>query len=461
MTASSAPSADLAAMPLPPGPPLPATLQTLLWIMRPLGFMEACRERYGDVFSVRFAGLGLGRTIVFVADPEGIRAVFAASPDDLRAGDANAPLQAILGENSLLMLDGREHLRQRKLIVPPFHGERMRRYEELMRDVTHEQIRTWPRQQALAILPAMQRITLEVILRAVLGFDEGAERDRMRTLLQRMLRLGSGSAQLASMAFLPIELGGATTWGRFVRAKRDVDAALIAQAARRRAAGTAGHDDVLSLLLDARDDDGRPLTDDELRDELITLLVAGHETTATALAWALDLVLHHPDVHARVVLAAEEGDTRYLDAVTKETLRIRPVVPIVVRRLHKPFTVLQHELPEGTVVAPCIYLTQRRPDVYPDPQRFRPERFLEGAPDTYAWLPFGGGVRRCVGASFASFEMRVVLQTMFESLHLRAGAPDFDGTTRRAVTLVPRHGVRVVIDGQRSRPTELSAAVPA
>jgi len=448
-------------MPLPPGPPIPATLQTLLWIMRPLGFMEACHERYGDVFSVRFAGLGLGRTIVFIADPEGIRAVFAGNPDDLRAGDANAPLQAILGENSLLMLDGREHLRQRKLIVPPFHGERMRRYEELMRDVTREQMRTWPRGEQIAILPAMQRITLEVILRAVLGFDDGAERDRMRSLLQRMLRLGSGSAQLASMAFLPVEMGGVTTWGRFVRAKRDVDEALVAQAARRRAGGTAGHDDVLSLLLDARDDDGKPLSDDELRDELITLLVAGHETTATALAWALDLVLHHPDALERLAAAADGGDTRYIDAVVKETLRIRPVVPIVVRRLYKPFTVMGHELPVGTVVAPCIYLTQRRSDVYPEPRRFRPGRFLEGAPDTYAWLPFGGGVRRCVGASFAAFEMRVVLQTMFEALQLRACAQDFDDTSRRAVTLVPRHGVRVVIDGPRTRPATLPEAVPA
>jgi cytochrome P450 len=179
------------------------------------------------------------------------------------------------------------------------------------------------------------------------------------------------------------------------------------------------------------------------------------------MAWPLYLVLHHPSVRDRAVQAAEEGDTRYVDAVVKETLRIRPVVPIVVRRLYKPFTVLQHELPAGTVVAPCIYLTQRRPDVYPEPQRFRPERFLEGAPDTYAWLPFGGGVRRCIGASFASFEMRVVLQTLFESLQLHAAAPDFETTTRRAVTLVPRHGVRVIIDGERARRAKQREAVPA
>jgi cytochrome P450 len=448
-------------MPPPEGPPLPATLQTLLWIMRPLGFMDACRERYGDVFSVRFAGLALGRTLVFVADPEGVRTVFGGDPEELRAGEGNAPLQALLGRHSLLVLDGREHLRQRKMIAPPFHGERMRRYETVMREITEEQMRAWPRHQPTAMLPAMQRITLEVILRAVLGFDAPRERDRMRALLQRMLRLGSGSMQLAAMAFVPVELGGVTPWGRFVRAKREVDSALMAQVARRRDEGTAGHDDVLSLLLDARDDQGRALSDDELRDELITLLVAGHETTATALSWALDLVLHHPDVAERLSDASLDGDTRYVDAVIKETLRIRPVVPIVVRRLQRPFRVLGRDLPAGTVVAPCIYLTQRRPDDYPEPERFRPERFLDGSPDTYAWLPFGGGVRRCVGASFASFEMRIVLQTIFGALRLRAASSGFDVTTRRAVTLVPRHGVRVVVEGEQGRRQGAAEAVPA
>ena len=447
-------------MALPPGPPLPATAQTLLWITRPLGFMDACRERFGDVFTVRFAGLGLGRSIVFVADPDGVRTVFGGNPETLRAGVANAPLQAILGEHSLLVLDGREHLRQRKLMLPPFHGERMRSYEQIMRDITATEMSTRRRDRAMTALPAMQRITLEVILRAVLGFDDAADRDRMRGLLQAMLRLGSGTLPLATMAFFPHELGGITPWGRFVRAKRAVDDALLAQIDRRRTEGTAGHDDILSLLLDARDEDGRPLSDDELRDELITLLVAGHETTATALAWSLDLVLHHPQVAERLEHAATDGDDRYIDAVVKETLRIRPVVPIVVRMLTEPLTVLGHELPAGAVVAPCIYLTQRREDVYPAPNAFRPERFLEGAPEPYAWLPFGGGVRRCLGASFATFEMRVVLRTLFSTTSLRAGAPHFDSTTRRAVTLVPRRGVAIV-PGERVPSTPEAEPIPA
>ena len=447
-------------MPLPPGPPLPATAQTLLWITRPLGFMDACRERFGDVFTVRFAGLGLGRSIVFVADPEGVRTVFGGDPETHRAGVANAPLEALLGEHSLLVLDGREHLRQRKLMLPPFHGARMRNYEAIMREITLDEIATWRRQRTMAALPAMQRITLEVILRAVFGFDDTAERDRMRSLLQAMLRLGSGALPLASMAFFPRELGGLTPWGRFVRARREVHRALMAQVHRRRREGTEGRDDVLSLLLESRDEQGQPLTDSELRDELITLLVAGHETTATALAWALDLVLHHPSVLERIGQAAADGDDRYLDAVVKETLRIRPVVPIVVRMLTAPVTVLGRELPAGAVVAPCIYLTQRREDVYPMANTFRPDRFLDGAPEPYAWLPFGGGVRRCLGASFATFEMRVVLRTLFSTVALQAASPQLDGTTRRAVTLVPRRGVAVV-PGERVAPRPAAEPIPA
>jgi len=271
--------------------------------------------------------------------------------------------------------------------------------------------------------------------------------------------LGSGALPLATMAFFPHELGGVTPWGRFVRAKRAVDELLLAQVRRRRAQGTTGHDDVLSLLLDARDEDGNALSDAELRDELITLLVAGHETTATALAWALDLVLHHPEIQARVADAACANEERYIDAVIKETLRIRPVVPIVVRMLTESFALLGRTLPAGTVVAPSIYLTQRRADVYPEPRRFRPERFLEGAPEPFAWLPFGGGVRRCLGASFATFEMRVVLRTLFSTLRLRASSDSFDTTTRRAVTLVPRHGVRIAVED--AVPQRRREAVPA
>ncbi len=440
-------------MALPAGPPLPAALQTLLWITRPLGLMETCAERYGDIFTLRFTGLGVSQRIVFVADPAGVRQVFAGDPDALRAGSANVALGALLGEHSLLLLDGPEHLRQRKLMLPPFHGERMRAYEAVMRDMTLERMSTWPRPQVFPLLPEMQRITLEVILRAVFGFDDDdARRNEMRTLLQRMLALGSGSAQLAALAFARHEAGGMSPWGRFVRAQRAVRAALQAQIEHRRAGGLEGHDDVLSLLIGARDEAGRPLSDEELRDELVTLLVAGHETTATALAWSFDLLLHHPATLQDAVRAVDAGDARYIDAVAKEALRIRPVVPIVARHLRAPFTVMGHELPAGCVVAPCIYLTQRHAAVYPEPERFRPERFLEGAPDPYAWLPFGGGVRRCLGASFAQIEIRTVLATVLSALRLQSAAPAVAGTTRRAVTLVPRGGVPVRVAATRAAP---------
>ena len=432
-------------MPLPAGPKLPGTAQTLLWVTRPLSFMNECRRRYGDVFTVRFTGLGPARDLVFLADPRAVRAVFAGDPATLHAGSGNAPLEPLLGEHSVLMLDGAEHMRQRKLLLPPLHGERMQAYEAVMRDVALAHLERWPAHEEFAVLPEMQSITLQVILRTVFGFDDDASGQRMRDVLRTMLGFGSSRVQLLAFAFARFELGGHGPWGAFLKARREVDAALFEQIRTRRGdLDTTSREDVLSLLLRARDEEGRAMSDSELRDELLTLLVAGHETTATALAWTLDLLLHHPTLLGRLVRDVEAGETALLDATIKESLRIRPVVPIVVRQLQEPFTVLDHELPKGAIVAPCIYLTQRRADVYPHPTRFRPDRFLEGAPDPYAWLPFGGGVRRCLGASFATFEMRTVLRTILSSVELRAASPALERVTRRAVTLVPKRGTRVV-----------------
>jgi cytochrome P450 family 135 len=438
-------------MPLPAGPALPAAVQTLYWIVRPLQFMTACRRKYGDVFTVRLTGLGPTRELVFLADPQGVREVFGGDPATLLAGGANAPLEPLLGRYSVLLLDGAEHLRQRKLMLPPLHGERMRAYESVMRDVTLERMATWPRGEAFALLPEMQRITLDVILRTVFGLDEGAQMTRMRSLLQRMLRFGSGRTRMLAFAFARVELKGRGPWGEFMAARREVDDALFEQIRLRRGGDASQRSDVLSLLLEARDESGEPMSDEELRDELLTLLVAGHETTATALAWTFDLLLHRPATLRRLLASLDGGDTRLLDAAIKESLRLRPVLPIVARQLQSPFRVLGQELPAGTVVAPCIYLTQRREDVYPEPLRFKPERFLDGAPDPYAWLPFGGGIRRCLGASFATFEMRVVLRTVLSGLELRAASPALERVSRRAITLVPRTGTRVACAGERAR----------
>ncbi len=428
---------------------MPSALQTLLWVTRPLAFMRACQRRYGDAFTVRFTGLGPTRELVFLADPGAVRAVFSGDPATLHAGSGNAPLEPLLGRHSVLMLDGPEHMRQRKLMLPPLHGERMKTYEPAMREITLERLSEWPSSKAFALLPEMQHITLEVILRTVFGVDDTVRRDRMRAPLQQMLRLGSGRIRLLAVAFARLELDGHGPWGEFMAARRKVDDALFEEIRRRRSTDLRSRSDVLSMLLQARDENGQTMSDEELRDELLTLLVAGHETTATALAWAFDLLLHHPPLLRRLIAEIETGGTQLLDATIKETLRIRPVVPIVVRQLQQPFRVLDFELPAGVIVAPCIYLTHRRASVYPQPARFMPQRFVDGAPDPYAWLPFGGGVRRCLGASFATFEMRTVLRTILTSVDLRAAAPALERVTRRAVTLVPQHGTRVVCEGAR------------
>jgi cytochrome P450 len=375
------------------------------WIVRPIPFLERCARKYGDFFTVRFP---VG-TVVFVSNPEVIKQIFQGDPDVLHAGEANAaPLEPLMGKNSVLLLDGPEHMRQRKLMLPSFHGERMQRYGDLMREIAEDEIRGWPVGRPFPLRPRSQAITLEIIMRTVFGIEDVERLAHLRDRLGRMLDIGTHPTALASIVLLPIRRTiGRRVWGRFQRLRDDVDAVLYDEIARRRDdPATAGRDDVLSILLQARDEQGNPMTDLELRDELMTLLVAGHETTATAIAWAFDLLLRHPAELARLQteLDGTEND-EYLDAVIKETLRLRPVVPGVVRKLTEPLELYGYELPAGIRVAPNIYLTHRRPDVHPEPDRFRPERFLEQPADTYSWIPFGGGIRRCLGASFAIYEM--------------------------------------------------------
>jgi cytochrome P450 family 135 len=442
---------------LPPGPRLPAPVQMWEWIVRPIPFLERCRRRYGDVFTVRFT---LG-TIVFVAEPAIVKEVFTGDPDVLHAGEANAgPLEPLMGKHSVLLLDGPEHMRQRKLMLPSFHGERMQRYGELMRRVAEEEIASWPVRTPFALRPRAQAITLEVIMRAVFGIREAERLARLRDRLGRLLDIGMHRSALAAIAIPGIRRSvGRRIWSRFVRLRADVDEVLYDEIARRRVAeDTAERDDVLSVLLQARDDEGKPMTDAELRDELMTLLVAGHETTATTLAWAFELLLRHPRELERLreEVAGRDGG-EYLDAVIKETLRIRPVVPGVVRKLTAPFALDGYELPAGFRVAPNIYLTHRNPLVYPEPGRFRPERFLaDDAPDTYSWIPFGGGIRRCLGASFALYELKVVIPAILRGVELSAvGGPE--PITRRAITFVPARDATVMVERFKERPAGVAA----
>lgn len=444
------PSISIEGMALPPGPRIPPALQTLNWVVRPEAFMRACRRRYGDVFTVRLAQVG---TLVFSCDPAEHKRVFTADPDALRAGEANASLEPVLGERSVLLLDGREHLRQRRLMLPPFHGERLARYEELMREITDRVVDSWEVGRPLKLQDEMQAITLEVILRVVFGMAEGERLEELRRLLKHLLRVAT--RPIALVPWLRRE----DVPGPFraaMRAKAAVDREIYRLIDDRRAdPGLDEREDILSMLMLARDEDGEPMTDVELRDELMTLLLAGHETTATALAWAFERMFRTPGVLERLAAEAAAGEeTRYADATARDVLRLRPPIPLVARHVRAPFELAGYELPPGVIVAPCIYLTHRREEIYPDPEELRPERFLDVQPDTYAWIPFGGGIRRCLGASFALFEMRVVLQAILSRVRLAPERPADEGTRRRAIVLAPRRGAGAVVAERRERPRE-------
>jgi cytochrome P450 len=423
------------------------------WIARPISFLERAHQKHGDLFTAKFT---IGQ-VVFIAEPALIKDVFTGDPDVLHAGEANAgPLEPLMGRNSVLLLDGAEHMRQRKLMLPSFHGERMQRYGELIGHIAADEISRWPVGRPFGMRSRAQAITLEVIMRAVFGIEDAERLARLRDRLGRMLDIGMQRTALASIV-LPLmrKTIGRRVWERFQRLRADVDEVLYDEIARRRVAeDIADRDDVLSILLQARDDDGTQMTDVELRDELMTLLVAGHETTATTLAWAFELLLRHPDELAKLQKEVDEtGGGDYLDAVIKETLRIRPVVPGVVRKLTAPWTLNGYDLPAGVRVAPNIYLTHRNPRVFPEPDRFRPERFLESPPDTYSWIPFGGGIRRCLGASFALYELKVVIPAVLRSVRLRAVGPP-EPITRRAITFVPARDGMVEIERFRDLPAQ-------
>jgi cytochrome P450 len=428
---------------MPPGPRLPRLLQTLGFIFAPAPFLDACRRRYGDVVTM---GTLFDPKFVMVFDPEVVKTVFRGPHEQLRAGEANAPLGPVLGERSVLLLDGAEHLRHRRLMLPSFHGERMREYETVMTAAADRAIDSWPVGETFALLPSMQSLTLDVIMHAVFGLEDGPRQEELKRRVRTMLDPVGNRAAILLMLVSGGRLGVTGRVERFQRQRRAVDEMIYAEIARRRAApDLAERTDVLSMLLLARDEEGEAMTDAELRDELVTLLVAGHETTATGLAWAFELLLRNPAARARAQAAATAGDTAYLDAVVKETLRRRTVVPGVGRVVRgAPFELNGYVIPPGIEINPSIAGMHRRGDSYPDPTAFRPERFLgDDPPDTYTWIPFGGGTRRCLGASFATFEMRVVIARVLARTRLAAAGRPERGV-RKGVTIVPRRGVHAL-----------------
>jgi cytochrome P450 len=436
-------------MSLPPGPRLPKLLQTARVAADPLRFYQQSQRRYGDLFTLRYHPFG---TLVYVCDPHAIKQIFTGDPAVFHAGDANQFMEPLLGRRSVLLLDRDEHMRMRKLMLPAFHGKSVTRYGEVIGDIARRDLESWPVGEPFALRPRMQSITLEVILRAVFGIDDRERMERLRPHLSTMLEI---NPIFGIAPFLRIDIGPRFGWGRFARARAAADAMIYDEIARRRAdPDIADRGDVLSLLLQSRDDAGG-LTDAELRDELITLLIAGHETTATALAWAFERLLRHPDVLARLRAELEAGEDGYLEAVVKETLRSRPVVMDVGRSLTAPVSLNGYELPAGVMVVPMITLVQSSDAVHDDAQAFRPERFLDGQPAPYTWIPFGGGVRRCLGASFATFEMKVVLSTILPAAELRASRPEPERQRLRNVTFVPEHGGEVVLE-RRSEPATVT-----
>jgi cytochrome P450 len=418
---------------LPPGPSAPAAVQSVGFWTRPIAYMERCRARYGRRFTIRLVG---APPFVMVSAPEELREVFTAPPDVLHPGEGAQVLEPVVGSNSVILLDEGRHLAQRKLMLPAFHGEAMEKLEGLVAEVTDREVGSWPGGEPVVLHSRLQGLTLEVILRAVFGLDPGPRLEALRERLTAILEFGT--SPLSLLPPLPIRSVG--PGAEFDRRAREVDELLFELIHERRGETEGERPDILAMLLAARHEDGSPMSDQELRDELMTLLVAGHETTASSLAWAFERLSREPRVLARL----SEADDDYVLATIQETLRRRPVLLNSAPRLTKQAVEIGgFPYPEGVCLVPNAYLVHHDPEIYPDPYAFRPERFLEESPGTYTWIPFGGGRRRCLGASFAILEMRIVLRDVIER-GIVSGA-GVETARRRAITISPRDGARVTL----------------
>jgi cytochrome P450 family 135 len=423
---------------LPPGPSAPATVNTIAFVRRPLDTLLEWHRRYGDVFTVKFLVFDTG---VYVAEPEAIKELFTGDQSDLRAGEANEPLSPLLGHHSVLTLDGPEHMRQRKLLLPPFQGSAVHAFREVIREVAEREIADWTSGSEIVLRDRMRALTFEVICRAVFGVTERARVERLRQALIPVVDTPVGA--IFAPEWLRVDLGPLSPWGKLQRRLRRADLLLYEEIGRRRgAADLDERTDVLSLLLRARDEEGNGMSDIELRDELMTMLAAGHETTATGLAFAFDLLLRNPEKLARLRDEMANGDD-YLNAVVTESLRLRPVIDAVERTLTKPRLVAGFELPPGIRVYPAIALVHRREDLYPQAEEFRPERFLEEGAQSYSWLPFGGGIRRCIGAALAQAEMAEVIRSVLNRVELEPLRSEPEPVVLRGITLAPRYGTPV------------------
>ncbi len=442
------------------------------WLRSPLPMLDELAAAYGTAFSLRIPRMP--EPMVFFSDPAAIKEIWSSDPETLRAGEANIILRAALGPSSLLLLDGVEHLRERRLMLPPFHGDRMRAYGAAMRDATLREVGRWPIGRTLPVHASMQAITLDVIMRTIFGVGDDPELAPLRDALVRWTTLGTSRVGTALLLLTPPEyaqrvqalasrgVGRFLPWAPIVRAQRDADRLVRDIIAQRRRDGTAGRDDVLSMLLDARDEHGNAMTDDELRDEMLTLLLAGHETTATTLAWALHHLLASPAWLARVraevdevvgvrgLVASEHLERLVLvDATIKETLRLTPIIPLVARRVARPTTIGGYALPANSIACASIYLVHHRADLWSEPRRFDPSRFVGKKPDPTHYFPFGGGTRRCLGMAFASYEMKVVLASLLAHVDLAPAPGARVRLVRRGITLAPSGGMPLIVTRRR------------
>jgi cytochrome P450 family 135 len=422
-------------MELPSGPRAPAAWQTVAWIARPAAFLRRVHERYGDPATIRT--YWTEQPMVLFSHPDAVREVFRLDPAIAPAGQSWEFLRPFAGPDSILLLDGEPHRRERRLMQGPFHGERMRAFAPLVAELARKELATW--RGRVVTLERARQLTLEIILRVIFGAREEPEVERLRRAIESTLADVRSLPRMLAMALVQRDLGPRSPWGRFRLAVERFDTLLLETIARRRA-DPAG-DAVLDLLLEQRDDEGNPPTDRHVRDQLVALLMGGHDTSAATLAWAFERLARHPAVHARL----REGDTQYVDAVVKEVMRVRPALTIAPRLLLEPVEIAGRRLPAGVQVAACLWLAMRREDLWPQASAFRPERWLEGAPPSpHSWIPYGGGVRRCAGAPFAEMELREVLRAAGE-LTIRPVRPEPERARRSLLVVVPDRGGEVLV----------------
>jgi cytochrome P450 family 110 len=450
----------MSALKLPNGPQTHPWVQMYQWLTNPLEYMEACTKRYGDIFTLQLGSNFAPQ--VFISNPQAIQQIFTTDPKHLDSGASAGFKAPLLGEQSLLSLDGKPHQRQRKLLTPPFHGERMLAYGELIREITEQVSSQWQVGETFAVLPSMQAISFQVILKAVFGLEDGPRYKKLNELLIAILNPKIPLLRTVLLIFTSMrqDLGAWSPWGKFLRLRQQIDQLIYAQIQERKAQPNLSGTDILSLMMAARDEAGEPMTDLELRDELMTLLVAGHETTATSLSWALYWIHHQPQVREKLLQEldnlGEKPDPNvifrlpYLNAVCSETLRLYPVAMSALNRLVKsPLQIGEYNFEPGTILIPSIYLTHHREDLYPESKQFKPERFLERQFSPYEYLPFGGGNRRCIGMAFALFEMKLVLATVLSRWQMELADSKPVQPVRKGLLFSPAGGVQMVVKGKR------------